>query len=398
MIDRFRNLVKRLAALPGDEGLLYDVFGVGRIVAPDETIALLEARLSAPPTSLAIRLNELHIYACLQEELGRRRAGLSTANGAGLDDLMFKFARKELELLATKASNYIARFGLYEGAATLLAEALVSLGAIAEAEETFKILREHGGGIGSVTNFDPAFHAGLEAEATEALRLLPRVSLLRRGKASRRVIFSAADYLYFRRFGWDLVESYLAHKDPQTLLHLHVIDMEVSECREVLARLDSYSSLNWSLTTEQTGLRGGNQEAARGYYHAIRFARFWKLLGETDGAVWMLDIDALFKENAGGIFDCASGSDLALYLLPGRFEVRNKICACYAGASNTPAALAYLQRVSGYILHYWRAGRLKWGIDQVAMYAVIAGQVPPSVVAIPEHVSNAVLFAAKDRV
>jgi hypothetical protein len=395
-LDKFREACARLADNPTDDGLLYGVFEAGQDAALDETVSLFNARLNAPSSALPLRLNEWHIYAILRERQGRRAAGLSTTNATCLSDLNFRYARKELDRLILEANAFLSKRYDAEGAAILLAEAALSTGQVALAERTFSALRKFGSGSCSVANFDPAFHADLDGAAEKMLAALPPVETIRASAGRSKIIMTSADFFFFERFGWQFVESYCRHQDPGAGLHLHIIDMTPEERAAVTRRLDTYVGLTWSMTTEWTGLRGGNPEKARGYYHAVRFARFWRLLVETDAIVWMLDIDTIFGKSASPLFHIVAGHDLALWCMPARCEVRNKICAASTGAANTEAARTYLRRVAGYIGAYWQQDKLRWGIDQVAMYAVlIMSATPPRVAAIPEDVTRDILIPAK---
>jgi hypothetical protein len=403
-LEKFRNLRDRLAEKPGDDVLLYACSDAGKDVALEETMALFAARLSAPPATPGIRLNELHLYAYLRERAGRRAQGLSITNAAGLADLDFRFARDELAAVVREASAFLAKYPDSQGAAVILAEALTSFGSLVKAEKVFASLREQtAGDVAAVTNLAPDFHAGLGAALDRALPKLSGVSIVREIDASAaRIVLTSADYLYFQKFGWEFVDSFSSHGNSGAWLSLHIMDMTPAETEIIMCRLEGIAGLRWGLSTEWTGLRVGDRKA-KGYYHAVRFVRFWQvLLRNPAAAVFMIDTDTIFNGDVSGLFDLLNESDLALLLSPGRLEARNKVMATCTGAANTGAARAYLRNVAGYLAAYWERGQLPWGIDQVAMYAVLAlTQAPLRIASIPGRVfdgskdPNKLLWAAK---
>jgi len=370
----FETARAALARSPDDHALLYACCAAAGDEAEGEMIALLEQRLKTLPAGGEIRLHDLHLLARLREKSARAAAGLHPTNADAFDDLFFKFARKELAALASEAAAFLRRNRTSFTAAVLLAEAYTAAGALAEAEGVFAQLRlASGENIASVTNFDSAFHAGLAGEAYRSATRLPPVLVSRDlPPDARRIVFTAADHVYFERYGWDFVGSFVKHNGPDVALALHVFDMTVEERAAMTRRLQGFADLRWSLSTELTGLRGGEGDRAKEYYHAVRYVRFWQLLIGRDAAAWIIDTDTIFGGSVAGLFERLSGSDLALYLAPGRFEVRNKIMALSTGASSTQAAGDYLRNVAGYVGHYQKEGRLFWGIDQIALFAVLA--------------------------
>jgi hypothetical protein len=108
----------------------------------------------------------------------------------------------------------------------------------------------------------------------------------------------------------------------------------------------------------------------------MRLLRFWQVLRMyPQAAAWMLDVDQTFNLPPQALFDLLPDHDIALGLSPGRFDVRNKVLACFVGAAATPLARSYIQRAAGYIVHFAGNHQLVWGIDQVALYAVLMDRV-----------------------
>ena len=277
----------------------------------------------------------------------------------------------------------------------LLAEAHAAVGAFSQGERLFTQLRRTSGeNVAAVTNFDPTFHAGLEAEANRGTADLPTVLDSRAvDRSNDLIVFAAADFHYFQRFGRRFVESFVRSGGGSARLALHIFDVTDEERVGIIRWLGEHGELRWSLSSEWTGLRGGDEAAAKGYYHAARYVRFWQFLTVHQAAAWIVDLDMTFNAPTQGLSDALYCQDMALFLSPARFEVRNKIMACCAGFSNTREAHDYLRNVAGYICHYQREGRLLWGIDQVALFAV-AAMGPPAVAARIKGVSDRICSPA----
>ncbi|MGE3332193.1 MAG: hypothetical protein AB7I36_01010 [Rhodospirillaceae bacterium] len=385
----FKDLCAQLARAPHDHELLYAACAAAGETYEGEMIALLKERLRTLPADAPVRLHDMHMLARYQDKRRRAAAGLSLTNATNLADLDVRFARDEVIALIREATAILQRDRQSFAAAVLLADAYTALGSVGEAEKVFAQLRRASGDHpSSVTNLDPAFHAGLPDKVHQAAMKLPPVLVTRDiPSGAARAILTCADYFYFQKFGWGLVESFAAHNGPAVCLALHIFDMLPEERAEVAQRLAAYPHLTWSLSGEWTGLRGGESAKARGYYHAVRFIRYWQLLLGSAAAIWMVDADTIFKADVGFMFDLLQGHDLALYLLPGRFDVRNKVVASCIGAANTSGARDYLRGVSGYIAHYHEEDRLSWGIDQIALYAALVMHTQPlRIVGVPEKV------------
>ena len=119
----------------------------------------------------------------------------------------------------------------------------------------------------------------------------------------------------------------------------------------------------------------------RCYYHAIRFIRFYNLLRELKSPLWLMDVDAVVNRDLGDMFDMMKGADAAMRIRPGRLEAWSQFNACVVGANPTPASLAYFRSIAAYTAYFYHRDRLRWGIDQLAMYGVFEdmrdrGQVP----------------------
>ena len=393
-MDQVRQLREALARTPGDAAVLRRFcFSCARHFN-DAVVETLADRLSQPGAEPSFRADELLLYAHARERQERQRRGLPLTNGASLADTRFQFADQELADVEVAAVTLLKENPKFLAAGVILGDALVSRGRIVQAERIFSQFRAaKTKGSEGVTWLDPAFHETLPALAREALRQdLPPLAAIRPFEGRpRRFIFAAGDYRYFQKFGWPLISSFRAQQPGDIGLALHVMDMTADEGVELAGKLET-SLHDWSLTTEWTGLRTPeSNQAAREYYHAIRFARFFELLEiHPQAAAWLVDMDDLFNGSPVALFDLLGDADVSAVVTPARLETRNKIAAHMIGIGATALGRAFIARTAGYVAACRAAGRLPWGIDQVALYAVLAVLMgtssQPAFVAVPPQI------------
>jgi hypothetical protein len=268
-------------------------------------------------------------------------------------------------------------------------------GALGEAEECLAWLRgKEALNTTAITTHDPNFHDGLGAVFDEAVAHLPKISWIRKLTAEGgRMVFSAGDYFYFRRYGRALIDSFHQYAGAGICFAVHLMDATPEEAEAIAADLERLPGLVFCLSIEWSGLRQDNvTPAARSYYHAVRFLRLSQIALAASGFdIWLLDMDTVFVGDPSRLFDLLTGHDVALHMMPVRIDSRNKVAACWAGISRTAAGRDYLLRVAGYIAVWMRQGRLTWGIDQVALYAVLMNRSSVSdlaVKAIPAEVAG----------
>ncbi len=339
-----------------------------------EVIATLRTRLAAPTANFGLRVDELGLLATAVEYDGRCARGISTTNASSLQDVVFAHARPELAAMESAARAFYQVEPTALTAAALVAEALIAQGEFAEAEHVLAYLRgtsvNH---VAAVTDFAPDFHASLLHVAEAGAAVLPPVRDIRELRGPSRVVFVSADAKYFQRYGKRFLESFRATTSPDVGLMLHIMDMTDDDTAAVLALVKEDGSHRIGVSTEWSGLRSvETSQDARNYYHAVRLLRLWQLMcANPQAAIWMVDMDTVFNGDAGALFGLLKDADLAPYLLPGRLEARNKVSAHMLGVAPTAAARDAIQRAGGYVAAFRNMDRLQWGIDQIALYAVL---------------------------
>jgi hypothetical protein len=281
----------------------------------------------------------------------------------------------------------------------MVAQALISSRAAMEAEPIFAKLRALGrNDVAAVTYLDLDFHEALDGISLSDMQAaLPAVIPV--GTAAgdvNRVVLSACDLHYAEQYVGALIGSFRHHSEPGTLFHLHLFDSTEEEAAAFLRRVEKLGLSQFSLSREWTGLREAGSRApashaARGYYHAIRFIRFQEFLERHPTApALFLDADMLFHRSPSGFFEFLQSHEMTCPMGAGRLEIHNQLTACAIGLAATARARKYLHRLSAYLFLCWRQGRLPWGTDQTALYAVYlalaAGGEPLDLVDLPERI------------
>lgn len=157
----------------------------------------------------------------------------------------------------------------------------------------------------------------------------------------------SCDAKYFAQFGAKL----LATIDGPA--HVHLMDGDPAYAQEVI----NYLKRPIGLTVEQP-------DAGPSYYHAVRFCRFAQLLRQRNEPSVLLDVDALANRPVTDLPKVPIG----MRLRPGRLEPWSQCNASVVIGSAD--AQTYFDGVADYIFHFWKQGKLRWQIDQAALFVV----------------------------
>ncbi|MBX7199605.1 MAG: hypothetical protein K1X51_09530 [Rhodospirillaceae bacterium] len=237
------------------------------------------------------------------------------------------------------------------------------------------------GNILDCIRFQPAFYDELRREQLSDITAgIPDMFLLTPlAPDPGGVVYLSCNYTYFTAFAQPMIVS-LKDKAPGTPVHIHIMDATNDQAYAARAFCEKLAPLKFAISVEAPGFQP-NDPNARGYYHAVRFIRFYQHLLAYECPLWMMDVDALFNRDPAEMFAELKGKDIAMRVRPGRFEPWNQFNACIVGASTSPASLEYFRLMAAYIGRFYRDKMLKWGIDQLVMYGVYAdmadrGQAP----------------------
>lgn len=348
--------------------------GIGYAIAvfedkPAETVAALDKMLAATKDDPRKRADVLLRLLPYNEFYERMKRGLMPYHATSLDELFFTFTRERFEEFRDLA------FQAADKAPEDLTAALQKFIALfcsrdrLHAEQQFiPFLKHFEGQIYENLAFDPAFYRTLETmdDSTLQHNLPPLLDFRTADFADVPVAYLSCDYSYFENFAMPMIRS-LADKNRGAQLHLHIMDATDEELKKLGTFCDQ-TGLNIAVSVEQPGIDKESNKAARAYYHAIRFIRFYQHLKHYNRTLWLMDVDALFNRDPQALYEMMGGNDAAFRIRAGRTEPWNQFNACIVGATPSPASLRYFRLIAAYIAHFHQQKKLRWGIDQLAMY------------------------------
>lgn len=363
------NYRQAVAARPDDPDAVIKYANAVWDDSPDTAVAMT-LDILARTRDLPARARVLQTALWQQECWERIQRGQAPYHAAHLDELFFTHAAR---LLADFETTYAALAASDTGAKAGLGLAHFCRRDRHGAEALFQAAGPAiAGSVLEAARFSPAFHEALRRHSDADLEaaLPPVVTVRPRVPDPAGVLYLSCDSIYFTGFGLPLLCSLRANS-PATPVHLHVIDPGPGEAQRIAAFCDALG-LRFGLTTETPGLKAAPVQDARNYFHSIRFIRFHKHLRAYGCPLWMADVDAVVHRDLEPLFKTLDGGGAAMRIRPGRLEPQNQFNACVIGAAQSPRSLGYYRQIAAYIAHFHRENALRWGIDQLAMYAVFA--------------------------
>lgn len=335
-----------------------------------QALSSVKSALQNDTLILRDRTQILYILLLFTEWNERLDNNLLPYHASSLKEMFFHHATPELTQLRAATSHLVSQDPHDTWAQMTDAMATFASGNLNEAQVKFGAIE--GGDIGlmaQAVRFDEAFFDTLaSSNAVNPAEGLPVLNTIKTCDFSDTdILFLSCNDTYFDAFAKPLLQS-LSSIGQQTQVHIHVMDSAGLHTEEALNFCTKLKGVKTALTTEQTNL-GEGAITARGYYHAVRFIRFYEQLKNYNKTLWMMDVDALFNRSPECLFSQFASADIALRVRPGRVEPWNQFNACLFGAQPTAASLDYLGSIAAYIAHFHRQQSLPWGIDQLAMYA-----------------------------
>jgi pseudaminic acid cytidylyltransferase len=363
-----------LAARPGDFHATSKYTALSFEKDPETAVRLLEDALANAGENLNRKAAILNQLLSKKEWWERIQRGEMPYHASRVDELFFKYAQPyALELGATHQARLDANPTntsiIYD-----LGLAKFFLNQRHDAERLFERVPEKAQGtIYENIRFAPAFYDELRAFSDARLTqgLPPVLEIVPLVPDSSGILYLSCNFEYFRAFASPMIVSLCEHS-PKTPVHVHIMDANEEETGWALAFLKQLAPLKFALTIERPGLENENKTAARCYYHAVRFIRYYAHLQHYGVPLWLMDVDALINRNLDGLFSRLDIADVSMRIRPGRTEPWNQFNACVVGAGTAERSLEYFKLVAAYLAYFFQKGRLRWGVDQLAMYGVFA--------------------------
>lgn len=338
---------------------------------PDEPGRVIATLLAVPGLSNAKRLRVLGALLMFEEFGERMKRGLMPYHAMALDEMFFKFAAAGFA--AYRDAAFAAIQEQPNDGNNLIAAMLAHfcVREYPQAEAMLKRLRAaQPGQIWESTTFDNAFHRELAARNDiDLFGTLPPVSdVLMPDFTGENIVYLACSGGYFDSFGLPMLRS-LEDRGPGEQVHLHLMEVSDDLIPLIKGICASFRNLTIGVTIERPGFADERSHEARGYYHAVRFIRYFQHLQRHGRALWMMDVDALFNRAPTKLYTTLGANDAAFRARAGRLEPWNQFSAGIVGARATPASLRYFRAIAAYVAHFHGIKRLSWGIDQAAMYS-----------------------------
>ena len=339
-------------------------------IDPADAIRVLEDLL-ARRNALPERVSILGFMLGRKEWFERMKRGEMPYHCARLDELFFNYASdyaKEFErsiaaICAANPDN--AGIRLTHGTAKFCLKDRHAAEALWQPETQT-------GSIWETVRFSPSFYDEIKTftDADLVQGLPPVETPLPPRPHAAGTLYLSCNALYFHAFALPMIVS-LHERSPGTRLHMHIMDINPAGASYAADMLKKLGGDKFSLSIERPGL-DGNTMPGRCYYHAIRLIRFYDLLRSLNSPLWLMDVDAVVNRDLGELFGMLQGDDVAMRIRPGRLEPWNQFNACVIGANPTPGAFAYFRQIAAYTAYFHHRDKLRWGIDQLAMYGVFA--------------------------
>lgn len=334
-------------------------------------IHTVETALQRGDLSKQIQAKLLAVLLLFNEWSGRRNRGLPAYHATSINEMFFHEAASTLEKLRTISAELVEQDPTDDWAKMTEALATFATGDLEHAQEKFSAVGgETFSSMARAVRFDEEFFNGLKATAdSKLLNGLPEVEFIKTCDfGAHNVLYMSCNSSYFDTYTKPLLRS-LSHAGPGTQVHIHLMDSSEEHTEAARRFCCNLPNVHTALSVERPSLPENDPTAARSYFHAIRFIRFYHHLKQYNKTLWLMDVDALFNTSPQTFFATISESDVALRVRPGRLEPWNQFNACLLGVRPTSKGLNYLESVAAYIAYFYQQQNLPWGIDQLAMYA-----------------------------
>ena len=338
---------------------------------PSDALALLENALAASKGDLKGQVRLLGTLLLFREWNSRIDADLAPYHAQSLDDMFFPNAQETLLEMKENVSSLLLRNHDDHWARMTEGLAVFASGDLEGAQQRFmSVGSETGNTMAGSIRFDRSFFDYIASVSdAELLDGLPPVETVKYSKfTNQNVLYMCCDAAYFDAFTKPLLRS-LAERGKESQVHIHLMGSPQQHTESSIQFCSELSNVETAISVERPDFNGQNIKFSRAYFHAIRFIRFYYHLQHYSKTLWLMDVDGLFNRPPDEIFESMGAADIAIRVRPGRLEPWNQFNACLVGATPSKAANLYIQRVSAYIAHFYRTGKLPWGIDQLAMYA-----------------------------
>lgn len=214
----------------------------------------------------------------------------------------------------------------------------------------------------------------------DAVANLPPLQGVSPAPANRPLIVAVGDPAYVERYAPNLIRS-VQEKSPETEIHVHVVSPEPAVGPPDLGGDLPAFSMSWECDTN----------ADRTTFATRRFVRLAQWRQYLEQTIVVIDIDSLIRNEITIALETLPEFDVAMRYRTEEVFFRQRVAAGFIAIASTKEAQQFSNAVAAYILHFERAGKAKWFIDQMALLAVRCRYLeaksvsPIRIVNIPDH-------------
>ena len=318
------------------------------------------------------RLGFLDHYVAYKEWAERVRHNQLPYHSVSLNEAFFHYASAEHQEFESIADRLLKQTPDYKAAILTKASCLFTRDKRLEAQPYYeKVAQFKRDAIYDNIDFQPSFYRGLAKMSDDDLLVgvPPLIDVLKQEFTEKPIIYLSCNYDYYVGFARAMLLSIDAvSEDAQ--VHLHLMDASDEQLSLVKSFCAALKNSSIAISAERPDAIARGVMPARCYYHAIRFIRLYNHLKAYNRPLWLMDVDALLNRDPSQLFSVIGDADLAFRARPGRWEPWNQHNASVIGLRPTERSFEYLHLIAAYISHFYKLDRLRWGIDQLAMYGV----------------------------
>ncbi len=172
------------------------------------------------------------------------------------------------------------------------------------------------------------------------------------------LIIASGDPAYVQRFAPDLIRSVNA-QSTGTDIHIHVIIPDADGAPPALPNDLPVHTMTWE----------NEPNATRVTFTTRRFLRAASFMRTMDRPLILIDMDSVVKKDVAAAKTSLPDFDVALRYQAEEILLPQRVCGGFLTLMPTSGALAFIDMVAAYILHFENNGSALWCLDQMALLA-----------------------------
>jgi tetratricopeptide (TPR) repeat protein len=303
-----------------------------------------------------------------RKEHAERAARSMPQLAQSVDDLFFKYAVDDRNNAALFADTLLEEEKEIQLAMLVKALSLTACDQLEEAEVYYqRLAKDDPTKLYANIVFNDRFFFGLEQKSDDVLtnQFPPITNIKEITFGETPIIFLSCDFNYFKNFARPLLTS-LDRKSPHRDVQLHVINPPAEGVEMILAFCATLTATNIAIMIEHT------PTPTREYFHAARFVRLYQHMLQHRKTVWLLDVDGILNRDIAPWFELIAKADISLRAHTGIWAPWNQLTAGVFSVTPTELGFTFMKLVAHYIGVFVETDLLRWGVDQIAMYATYA--------------------------